>query len=68
MSSNAEEVAKLLAGKKSVSHILHAILTVVTVGLWAIVWLCCFAYASQHNSKIDDQVRVIELSQIASNR
>lgn len=61
-----EEVARLLAGKKTVNHILHAVLTVVTFGLWGIVWLCCFAHAAQHNSKIDDQVRMIEFSRMAS--
>ena len=68
MSSDAEKAANLLAAKKSVNHILHAILTVLTFGLWGIVWLCCFASASQHNGKIDDKVRLIELSQIAQNK
>ncbi|WP_423908517.1 hypothetical protein [Candidatus Spongiihabitans sp.] len=60
-----EEVQKLLASKKSVNHILHAILTAITFGLWGIVWLCCFAFVSQHNGQIDDKVRIIEMAQLS---
>lgn len=55
--TTAEKVADLIAKKKTGNHILHAVLSVVTFGLWFIVWLAVFANVSQHNNKIDDQIK-----------
>lgn len=64
--TNPVTVAVLLASKKSVSHVLHGILTIVTFGLWGIIWLIVFAHVSQHNNQIDDKIRAIELAAISN--
>lgn len=56
-------VASMMHGKKRVSHILHAILTVLTLGFWAIVWIAAALHAYQYNKRIDDQIRLIEIEQ-----
>jgi len=45
--SQTDYQAVVVKGKKT-NHILHLILTIVTFGLWAIVWLLVYAFGGEH--------------------
>ena len=49
-------ILQLQQRKKKTSHVLHLLLSVLTGGVWLIIWaLCGIANASQ-NSKIDKEI------------
>ena len=50
------QVAFLLSQKKKTNHILHLLLSLVTGGLWLIVWLFVADGNRRHNRRIDDQI------------
>ncbi len=52
-----QEVAVLLSKKKKTSHVLHLLLSIVTAGIWIIIWILVAISNSSENSKIDRQIR-----------
>ena len=51
------KIYHLTSKKKMTSHVLHLLLSVVTAGLWLIVWAICGLSNSIENRRID---RLIE--------
>ncbi len=49
------QVAVLLSQKKQTNHILHLLLSIVTGGLWLIVWFVVADGNRRHNRQIDAQ-------------
>ena len=47
---------QLLSKKKSTSHVLHLILSIVTVGFWIPVWVIVALSNSIENARIDRKV------------
>lgn len=54
-----EKIFVLNSRKKATNHIFHLILSVLTGGLWLIVWLIAASNTSSHNKKLDDQINQI---------
>ena len=54
--SNQIKALQLLSKKKSTSHVLHLILSIVTVGLWIPVWVIVALSNSIENARIDRKV------------
>ena len=52
-----QEVAVLLSKKKKTSHILHLILSIVTAGLWIVIWLLVGISNANENAKIDGKIK-----------
>jgi len=50
------QVAVLLSQKKRTNHILHLLLSVVTGGVWLIVWFFVADSNRRHNRQIDAQI------------
>jgi hypothetical protein len=50
------QVALLLSQKKQTNHVLHLLLSIVTGGLWLIVWLLVADSNKRHNRRIDERV------------
>lgn len=48
-----QEVAVLLSKKKKTSHLLHLILSLVTLGFWAIIWIIVAISNGSENARID---------------
>jgi len=53
MSTNA---IMLEMQKKKASHVLHLLLTLLTGGIWAIVWILCAVANHSHNKAIDRKI------------
>lgn len=54
------DLARMLRSEmRTTPHTGHAVLTVLTLGAWAIVWLGCFVYDWHHNYKLADLGRQI---------
>ena len=51
-----QEVHVMLSKKQSVSHVLHLILSIITGGLWIVVWVLCSISVSHENSRIDRKI------------
>ena len=61
-------ILQLQQRKKKTSHVLHLLLSVLTGGVWLIIWeLCSIANASQ-NSKIDKEVEQVQAMQMQQMR
>ena len=61
-------ILQLQQRKKKTSHVLHLLLSVLTGGVWLIVWaLCSIANASQ-NSKIDKEIEQVQTMQMQQMR
>ena len=61
-------ILQLQQRKKKTSHVLHLLLSVITGGLWLVIWaLCSIANASQ-NSKIDKEIEQVQAAQIQQMR
>ena len=57
-------ILQLQQRKKKTSHVLHLLLSVLTGGVWLIVWaLCSIANASQ-NSKIYKEIEQVQAMQM----
>ncbi|WP_159813720.1 hypothetical protein [Pseudomonas sp. 18058] len=56
-----EKLFVLTSQKRSTNHILHVILTVLTGGLWLIVWGITMRNNDAHNKRIDKQINQIML-------
>lgn len=54
-----EKLFVLTSQKKSTNHILHVIMTVLTGGLWLIVWGLTMRSNDSHNKKLDKQINQI---------
>lgn len=52
-----QEVAVMLSRKKKTSHILHLILSILTAGIWSIIWVLVAISNSSENAKIDRQIK-----------
>ena len=52
-----QEVAVLLSKKKKTSHVLHLLLSIITVGIWIIIWVLVTISNSSENAKIDRQIK-----------
>lgn len=50
------EVAVLLSQKKRTSHVLHLLLSLLTAGVWVIVWILVAVSNSSENAKIDRKI------------
>ena len=53
---NQVKAMQLLSKKKSTSHVLHLILSLVTVGFWVPVWILVTLSNSIENRRIDREV------------
>jgi hypothetical protein len=56
-----EKLFVLTTQKKKTNHILHVIMTVLTGGLWLLVWGITMRSNDAHNNKIDKQINQIML-------
>ena len=54
-----EELFVLTTQKKKTNHILHVIMTVLTGGIWLIVWGIIMRSNDAHNKKLDKQINRI---------
>ena len=54
---NVQEIAVLLNKKKKTNHILHLLLSIITAGIWIIIWILVAISNSSENAKIDRQIR-----------
>ncbi len=54
-----EKLFVLTTQKKKTNHILHVIMTVLTGGLWLLVWGITMRSNDAHNNKIDKQINQI---------
>ena len=48
-----QEVAVMLSKKKKTNHVLHLLLSVVTLGVWVLIWILVAISNSSENSRID---------------
>jgi len=62
--STSVKVSLLLARREDyrTSHVLHLLLSVITVGLWLPIWLLCGISNYNERLKIDKRLRVLENS------
>ena len=61
-------ILQLQQRKKKTGHVLHLLLSVLTGGVWLIIWtLCSIANASQ-NSKIDKEIEQVQTMQMQQAR
>ena len=51
-----EQIFVLNSQKKNTNHILHLILSLLTMGLWLIVWLIVAISNNSHNKRIEGQM------------
>jgi len=51
-----QEVAVLLSKKKKTNHTLHLLLSLITVGIWIIIWIIVAASNESVNSGITKQI------------
>ena len=61
-------ILQLQQRKKKTSHVLHLLLSVLTGGLWLIVWLCCNIANASQNSKIDKEIEQVQTMQLQQAR
>ena len=54
-----EKLFVLTTQKKKTNHILHVIMTVLTGGLWLLVWGIAMRSNDSHNKKLDKQINQI---------
>lgn len=54
-----EKIFVLANRKKTTSHVLHLILTILTGGIWLLVWAGIAASNSRHNKKIAGEMNHI---------
>ena len=50
-------VAVLLSKKKKTNHVLHLLLSIITVGIWIIIWILVAASNGSVNAGIDKEIR-----------
>lgn len=47
---------------KYVSHVMHFIVMLLTLGLWGPIWLLIFLHAINHNKKVDVACKIREFT------
>lgn len=50
------EVAVMLSKKKKTNHLLHLILSILTVGFWIVIWVLVAASNGSENARIDREI------------
>ena len=50
------------------SHILHAIMTLLTGGFWAIIWIVCYLIDDSKRNKLERQIDALNLRIIVNGR
>ena len=58
---NHIKAMQLLSKKKTTSHVLHLILSLITVGFWVPVWIIVCISNAIENYKVDRQIDKLEL-------
>lgn len=58
--SNQIKAMQLLSKKKSTMHLLHLVLSVITVGFWVLPWIIVTLSNSIENAKIDRQINKLQ--------
>jgi len=61
-------ILNLQQQKKRTSHVLHLLLSVLTGGLWLIIWLLCSIANASQNSKIDKEIEQVQAMQMQQAR
>lgn len=51
-----QEVLVMLSKKKTTSHVLHLILSILTLGFWVIIWVLVAASNGTENARIDRKI------------
>lgn len=51
-----QEVAVLLSKKKKTSHLLHLILSIITAGLWVMIWILVGLSNHMENARIEKHI------------
>lgn len=54
-----EKIFVLANQKKTTSHVLHLVLSIITCGIWLIVWAAIATSNSRHNKKIAGEMNHI---------
>ena len=54
---NEYQLQLLLAKRKRTSHVLHLLLSLLTLGLWVPVWLLVALSNANENRKVDRELR-----------
>ena len=54
-----EKIFVLASQKKTTSHVMHLLLTIVTCGLWLLVWGVVSRSNTQHNKRLDKEMNHI---------
>lgn len=57
---NQIKAMQLLSKKKKTSHVLHLILSLITVGFWVPVWIIVCISNAIENYKVDRQIDKME--------
>lgn len=57
-----------LSEKKRTSHVLHLLLSIITMGLWLPVWVLVHASNVSENQKLDNEVRRMTGMHVKRNR
>lgn len=50
------EVMVMLSKKKKTSHVLHLLLSIVTAGIWVLIWILVAVSNNSENNKIDKMI------------
>ena len=58
---NHIKAMELLSKKKKTSHVLHLILSLITVGCWVPIWIIVCISNAIENYKVDRQIDKLEL-------
>jgi hypothetical protein len=52
----SDKVFWLAQQKKKTNHVLHLLLSILTGGLWIVIWVVCGISNTSHNSSIDAKI------------
>lgn len=56
VSYSQQEVSVMLSRKKRTNHVLHFLLSIVTIGFWVVVWILVALSNSMENARIDRKI------------
>lgn len=51
-----QEVQVMLSKRKTTNHVLHLLLSVITVGFWVVIWVLVAANNGTENARIDKKI------------
>lgn len=60
-----EMLKEQMKSKHETSHILHLILTILTAGIWAIVWVLCGIRNIRLRSEIDERFSDLQIKALS---